>query len=252
MRVTIYSRLCIVAVVLSSLSCQETRRSITATGELIPMTAEWDIANEHIDSIIMPYQQKVDSIMSPVLGTAQIALTRGRPQSLLSNYAADILRESAVDYIGHPADIGLMNMGGLRAELNAGPITVGEIYEIFPFLNYLCILSLKGSDVEALLDTVVAIGGEGVSNVQIRATKDRKPLSLKVGGEAIDHDRIYTIATIDYLAEGNDRMSALLKAVKTERCNVLLRDVFINSIRKQTKQGKQITVRLDDRYIVVE
>jgi 2',3'-cyclic-nucleotide 2'-phosphodiesterase (5'-nucleotidase family) len=190
--------------------------------------------------------------MSPVIGNCAVELQRGRPEGTLSNFASDMLREASVAYLGKPADMALMNIGGLRADLNAGPITVGEIYEIFPFMNTFCIVYLKGTYLKELMAEIAKAGGEGVSNAVIRGTKaDRKLLSATVGGKPIDDNRIYTVATIDFLAEGNDGMLALLKAEKVDRLdNVTVRDLFLKHIRQLTKAGKAVTANTDKRIFV--
>lgn len=62
-------------------------------------------------NILKPYQQKVDSIMSPIIGHSAKNLTAYRPESPLSNLMADVLRQAAVRAIGKPADVAVMNMG---------------------------------------------------------------------------------------------------------------------------------------------
>ena len=65
-------------------------------------------------TLLAPYKKTVDSLMSPVIGHSDHLLTVKHPESELSNLTADILRFATADYIGRVADIGIMNMGGLR------------------------------------------------------------------------------------------------------------------------------------------
>lgn len=74
-----------------------------------------------------------------------MTMEKGGPESLLSNLVADVLKGAATQVLGKPADMGLMNMGGLRNILSEGEITCGNIYEILPFENSLCVVTLKGS-----------------------------------------------------------------------------------------------------------
>lgn len=78
-------------------------------------------------------------------------MDKGNPESLLSNLVAGVLQQAAVRVLGKPADMGLVNMGGLRNILPKGDITVGEIFEILPFENSLCVLTMKGADMKRLL-----------------------------------------------------------------------------------------------------
>ena len=84
--------------------------------------------------------------MKPVIGHAGRKLEAYRPESPLSNLLADILRISAEEKAGIKADVGVMNMGGIRNLLNEGEITIESVYEITPFENKLAIVALKGSD----------------------------------------------------------------------------------------------------------
>ncbi|MCQ5273403.1 5'-nucleotidase C-terminal domain-containing protein, partial [Schaalia odontolytica] len=65
---------------------------------------------------------------------------------------ADVLRGAAVQVLGKPADMGLVNIGGLRNVLTEGPVTCGNIYEILPFENSLCVVTLKGADLNHLFE----------------------------------------------------------------------------------------------------
>ena len=93
--------------------------------------------------------------------------------------------------------------------------------------------------------------GEGISGVQLLITKDGKLLQGTIGGRPIEDDQLYTIATIDYLADGNDGMTALPQAEKRE-CpdGATLRGLFMDYVERQTAAGKKITSRLEGRVTV--
>lgn len=114
-------------------------------------------------NILKPYQQKVDSIMSPVIGHSAKNLTAYRPESPLSNLMADVLRQAAVRAIGKPADVAVMNMGGIRNAMPEGEITFGTVYEIAPFENALCVLTMDGATLKELFGQIASVHGEGLS-----------------------------------------------------------------------------------------
>ena len=64
----------------------------------------------------------------------------------------------------------------------------------------------------------------------------------------IDKDKIYTVATIDYLAEGNDGLGSFLKAEKRV-CpeGAVLRHIVLDYVKKKTVKSEVITSRLDGR-----
>ena len=81
-----------------------------------------------------------------------------------------------------------------------------DVYEILPFENALCVLTLRGADLRHLFENIAARGGEGVSGVRLTISADGRLLDCSVGGLPVDEERTYTVATLDYLAEGNDGM----------------------------------------------
>lgn len=77
-----------------------------------PIDAAYDASlDAEAVALLAPYKAKVDSVMYRVVGTAEMSMDRGAPESLLSNLVADVLRQAAVQVLGKPADMGLVNMG---------------------------------------------------------------------------------------------------------------------------------------------
>ena len=204
-------------------------------------------------ALLAPYRHGVDSMMTRVVGTAAMSMDNSRPEDLLSNLVADVLRYAAKPILGKEADMGLVNLGGLRATLSEGTITCGNVYEILPFENSLCVLTLKGEQMRQLLETIARRGGEGVSGIQILISRDGDLLEARVGGQPINPDATYTVATIDYLAEGNSDMTALTLA--TERIcpeGATLRGLFMDYVERETAAGRVITSKIEGRIRVKE
>lgn len=236
-------------------SCRPTSKyEITQiNGSRISMDSTWEaLPHDVADSIIAPYKETVDREMGKVVGTSEMVMESGRPESPLSNLIAEVLRLSAERVSGHPADIGVMNMGGIRNILPQGDITLQNVYEILPFENSLCVLTLKGTEVRKLLAAMASLHGEGLSGARIRMTEQGELLECSVQGAPIDDRKEYTVATIDYLADGNDGFTPLLQAEK-RICpeNATLRSLFLDYIRRQTEAGKKITSRTDGRISIV-
>ena len=141
--------------------------------------------------------------------------------------------------------------GGLRNILPEGDITVGDVFEILPFENSLCVLTMKGTDLRRLCEAIASLHGEGVSGIRLEITKNGKLLNAFVGEKPLKDDQLYTVATIDYLADGNGRMDAFLQAEKRV-CpeDATLRGLFLDYVRKQTAEGKAITSKLDGRISI--
>lgn len=242
----------LLAVMFMLSSCNSTYEVTKNEGTMVAIDSTWD-ANPDAEAVALlaPYKAKIDSIMYHVVGTAEMSMDKGAPESLLSNLVADVLRSSATQVLGKPADMGLINMGGLRNVLTKGPITTENIFEILPFENSLCVLTMKGVYLKELFNNIAARRGEGVSGIQLRITKDGELLEATVGGRPVEDDQLYTVATIDYLADGNDGMTALPQAEKRDCPNgATLRGLFMNYVEQQTAAGKNITSRIEDRITI--
>lgn len=230
-------------------SCHSGYEVTKVEGRRIAIDSTWDVRPDaDAVALLVPYKAKVDSIMNRVVGATEMSMDRSRPESLLSNLVANVLRESAVEVLGKPADMGLVNVGGIRNSLPEGPVTTENIYEILPFENSLCVVTLKGSSLKLLFGNIAAKGGEGVSGIQLKISKDGELLQGTIGGKPVEDNQTYTVATIDYLADGNDGMIAFLQADKRE-CpeGATLRGLFLKYVERQTAAGKKLTSRMEGR-----
>lgn len=198
-------------------------------------------------NIMKKYKPAVDSVMAPVLGRSLVPMSAGRPESLLSNWAADVMMEFSDVIDGQKADLGLVNMGGLRNNMPEGTVRRGNILLISPFDNRLTIVRLSGNDLLSLFQDIAAVHGEGVSHeVKLVITADGKLVDAKVCGQPVDPERIYRIATLDYLAEGNDRLYSLKKDPKPAVSNLFTRDCMMRSIER----ARTITSQIEGRITV--
>ena len=207
-------------------------------------------SNVSMRKLMASYKTRLDKEISRPIGTCGQYMSASFPESLLSNFIADQLFAKAAELTSGSLDFSVINIGSLRAPLNPGIITVGDIYKIMPFENELVILELKGSDVKSLFNEIVREGGAGVSNVKVEIS-GFKMKSLLIGGGALDENKIYRVATMDYLAEGNSGMTAFLKAVRRINTGLKARNIYIEQIEKLTARGKTIDARLDGRIKVI-
>ena len=220
----------------------------------VPIDASLDaLVSQDAVRLIAPYRASIDSMMNTVLGQSEIAMNRRRPECLLGNLVAEVLRQSASRVLGKPADMGLINIGGLRADVGQGNFTVSNAFEVLPFENSLCVLTLKGADMKELMANIAVRGGEGISGATLVFNSKNEVVEATVQGQPIDDNTTYTIGTIDYLSEGNDGLHALPKAIKKD-CpeGLTLRGLFIEYVQEQTKQGKKITSQLDGRVKLMD
>lgn len=248
------SMLCLASALFWGSACQTASYNLSSVyGGNTEINSAFDVdPDEEALAILAPYKAKVESIMSPVIGVSDMDMVAERPESLLSNLVAEVLREASKKHPGMEAEVGLVNVGGLRTSLAKGDITYGHIYRILPFENTLCIVTLTGSQLKQLFENIASTGGDGISGARMVIAK-KKLLDVEVNGEPIDENRTYKVATIDYLAEGNDGMTALtLSDEKFQPEGATLRQLFLDYVAALHKQGKKVTSCIDGRITVKE
>ncbi len=122
--------------------------------------------------------------------------------------------------------IALLNSGGVRRDLSAGPVTLGDVYEVLPFDDTLVVMDLTGAELrEALeegVDFMITRGNgspymyvSGISfSIDEAKPEGRRIGLLKVKGlqggyEDVDPGAIYRIVTNSFMAGGGDGYTEL-------------------------------------------
>lgn len=204
-------------------------------------------------AFIAPYQREVDSLMFPVVGETTHQMATGRPESDLSNLLADIMVWAGTDF-GEQPQLGVYNMGGIRANLPAGKVTKGDILNVAPFENKICFLTLTGEDLLLLFREIAHRGGEGVGHgVELTITKDGQLIAARLHGQEIDPQGRYRIATLDYVAQGNDQLSAFKRKTdvhepggKENDSRFLIERYF----QEKASKGEQVDARREGRIVI--
>jgi 2',3'-cyclic-nucleotide 2'-phosphodiesterase (5'-nucleotidase family) len=224
----------------------------SATGYLVEMNSRFESnADPEMVSLVGSYKSKLDAQMNEVIGEAAQTLTKVGAQSLLANFTADAMLEYATGLWGK-VDFAVINNGGLRASFIQGPVTVGNLYEIYAFENRLVLLELPGKAVKQLFESFVQRKMEGFSKSVQLTLKNKTIESLTVNGIPLDEKAIYRIVTVDYLAEGNDGMEALTQATHYTDSNIILREAMIEYVKKLTAENKKINANPDNRIEIKE
>jgi len=217
----------------------------TSTKIALDSTTE-ALADKNYEAYLLPIKQRIDAQMNVVIGQAAETMRGKGPESLLSNFSADAYRQTASDFLKEKVDISIVNMGGLRTVVPAGNITVGKVFELMPFENELVIVWLKGAKLFDLLQYFASMGGEGVSGLRMEI-QQKKAINITVGGKPLDTEKLYSIATNDYLAGGNDKMVQLAQNVTRVNTGIKVRDMLLDYIKNETKKGNMIQAKLDGR-----
>lgn len=222
------------------------------SGSRILIDSKFDAREDkHVTNFMKPYKQRVDSVSNPVVGQSARRMTRDRPESELSNLISDIMVWGANELLNQQTDFGVYNMGGLRASLPEGKVTYGDVVEIVPFENKLCVLTLSGEKVLQLFGEMAHRGGECVSHgVELVITRDGKLKNALIHGKPVDISKNYRIATVDYVAQGNDGMNAFKSKtnyIAPQEFELNSRFVVMAYFRKLAAQGKIVDAKLEKR-----
>lgn len=221
------------------------------TYKLLPVKNYLDKkVDPEFSAVIDAYTADVEQEMSRVLGYCPQAIRKGLPESPLGNISADGLVWLAKELFDVEADVAIYNSGGLRAEISKGDLTVGDVYAVYPFDNKLSVLTLKGSDLLKFFDGVASAGGVPINKGVRLVISGGKVKSVTVGGKAVDKDKTYTVATIDYVVNTKDY--GLDNATSRRDHSEMIRDCMVEYFEYLAAQNSrgEITAATDGRIII--
>ncbi|MBP7239149.1 MAG: 5'-nucleotidase C-terminal domain-containing protein [Saprospiraceae bacterium] len=205
--------------------------------------------DEEITALIAPYKVEVDKEMNEVLGNVPVDLTKRKPESTLGNWYSDAMIDIAAKK-GYNADFAISNYGGLRIpQITAGPLTMGEIFELCPFDNLLVIVEMKGDIVDSLLQQTASSEGWPVSKGIKMIIADKKMVQCTIQGVPLSSTATYKVAMPDYVANGGDGLKVLITQKRVQTA-ILIRDMLIEYARDATAGGKEITSAIDGRIVI--
>jgi 2',3'-cyclic-nucleotide 2'-phosphodiesterase (5'-nucleotidase family) len=173
------------------------------------------------------YQRAIETIRSRPVARVKLELRRSGEEYGLGRLIADAQRNVA------KADVAIVNNGGIRAELAAGTVTYGELYEVQPFQNRLVRLSAPGKVLKEALEHVVAgdRADAHVSGLEVwydpgqRAGHRITQLKL-ADGRGVDDRGTYTLAVSDFLAGGGSGFT-MLRGLRAEDTGLVDLDALI-------------------------
>lgn len=163
-------------------------------------------------------------------------------ESTLGGVVANALRDGVAGFAS--PDLGVTNPGGLRAELlyagdtsanpanTDGVVTFAEANAVLPFNNTVALVELTGADLLAVLEQQWQTNADGSvpsrpylqlgvsDNVAIIADESRpagsRIVSVRIDGELLDPERVYTVSTLSFLAAGGDNFRAFTAGTATD------------------------------------
>jgi 2',3'-cyclic-nucleotide 2'-phosphodiesterase/3'-nucleotidase/5'-nucleotidase len=228
----------------------ETQDIVEKSAEIVTTFQTPEFLDEGVQAELDAYTADIAPIINEEVGVAAVELTRTTNEageSALGNLIADAMRDAT------KADFAFMNSGGIRDNLNQGPITWGELFAIQPFGNDIVTLTVTGEQIRTLLNQqfnadrnkIMAISG-------LKYTWSvEKPLGEKVldiflpDGTKIDPKAEYTIAVNNFMADGGDGYT-ILKEAKNRTVWLTDLDTFVNYVKAQEKP---ITAAIEGRIL---
>ena len=214
----------------------------------VRMDSSFDTGTDNtIAEIIGKYSPMVAPLQE-IIGYSDQEYTKGFPESGLSNFAADVIRETAEKACGKRVDLALTNFGGIRTSLPKGAVRVYDIFSIFPFENRIVVFDIKGKDLLRFFKQM-ANRCEALSNVYFVA-QGGEIITLRIGDKPFDVNHTYRMATIDFLMSGGDGVNFTKCAINRVDTGILIRDAIVDHIRQMTAEGKTIRLFKDGRVSV--
>lgn len=185
-----------------------------------------------------------------VIGYSPAVMEAYFPESALSNWFVDVLMAKVEKLSGKKVDIGIANFGGIRVDMPQGDIILDDMLSMFPFKNQLVYVEHTGKEIRNILESMAAGRFQVLGGVRVVADGG-KLVSAEIGGEPIDDDRIYGLATISFLLSGGDGLTLEQNARSvTVYKDVDVIDAILEHVYAETAAGRPIEYKADGRVVV--
>ncbi len=184
-----------------------------------------------MDSLIAPYRREMMKEFGQVIGETTNDLVVVRPNSTLGFWICDQLIAKAKDssLFSQEPVVAFINIGGLRADIPKGPITIGDIYKVMPFDNRVVYLKLSLDKIPEIEAYLKERGGEPIGGFSLIKGK------LEFPDSRANQKGYFWVITSDFLANGGDNMFFFNKPLDRLDTNVLFRDFIIEAVKKEKK-----------------
>lgn len=213
--------------------------------------------NRQIANLIGSIEASQQSVLSGVVGVTSVPLNGAREtvrakESNLGNLIADAMLATT------GADVAMVNGGGIRASINQGEITIGQVITVLPFGNYIVTMNATGAEILAALqhgagDYPAEKGAfpqvAGITfAVDPSQPKGEKVHSVMVQGRPIDLHKTYVLATNDFIAAGGDEYTMFAASPITGHFPAL-DEALIRHIEVQGTLAPQVEGRIVEQAI---
>ena len=176
-------------------------------GYLIPVDSKKYKAKEETSKLIAEYRKQYPELSEVIASMKEASMRLYNNESTIGNLLTDIMRKAA------NSDIAFLNSGAIRADLNAGRVTLEQLINVYPFPDTLSIVELTGAEIRKLIEYSLTLpyGIGQISGLKIEFDSSKpamqRLIEAYVGDLALIDSKTYTIATSKYLAKGGDGYS---------------------------------------------
>jgi 2',3'-cyclic-nucleotide 2'-phosphodiesterase (5'-nucleotidase family) len=193
-----------------------------------------------LEKVIEPAVQQASALKATPLGVVLDTPVRRAnigTESPLGNLFTDAFLAATPG-----AEVAINNTtGGLRADLPAGALTYGRVFEVFPFDNRLVPLRLTGAELRTVLTAQLrqTRGPIGIAGIRVRAQCGAGAIDvtlLRPSGAAIRDDESLLVVTTDFIATGGDGILAAVmppQGFEMPADSTFGRDVVVEAMRRR-------------------
>jgi 2',3'-cyclic-nucleotide 2'-phosphodiesterase (5'-nucleotidase family) len=220
------------------ISCAEKKYHVTRIeGKEVEINNSFS-ENAEIENFIKPYREKIDADLNTILSIAPETIDKsGEWQTPMGNFLSDITFEKSNKVFqmreNKTIDVCLLNHGGIRSIIPKGNVTARNAYEIIPFENSAVVIALKGEQILEMVNYIITEKKpHPLKGMTFTIDKNNLPTTILIGGKPIDNNRIYYVATSDYLSYGNDNMLFFKKGIEKYNLDYKLRNIIIDYFKE--------------------
>ena len=217
---------------------------VSPSGMVFPASS----ATAKVAAIVLAAQPEMADLKK-VIGYAEEELPHMKTEGSLSNWFVDVVMDKVSELSGKKIDVGICNFGGIRKAMPKGDVLLDDIQSMFPFKNYLVHLEVKGNELRKVFQSMAQTRFQAVGGVKVEVV-DGKLNSVLVGGEPLDDEKVYNVATISFLLTGGDGLKLEDNAMKINSYDVMIMDAVLEYIENLTKEGKAIT-STDEPHVII-
>jgi 2',3'-cyclic-nucleotide 2'-phosphodiesterase (5'-nucleotidase family) len=206
--------------------------------------------NDSIEAFISPYRIHLNNTLDSTLAYAPETYSKkdGDLNTAIGNFMADVVFSEGNPIFkarnGKDIDGVLLNHGGIRSVISKGNISARTAFEVMPFENSIVVAALNKEQMTELFNYLVTEQvAHPISNMQLVLGPLNQVNHITVNKKPLE-DKVYYIATSDYLASGGDRMDFFKKADTIYNTDYKIRNALIDYFNKVDT----LSPKIDNRF----